>query len=71
MDITVTFKEGLKKKYLKGITLLEIAKEQNNSPVFAAKIDNVLIDLNTKLEHDCTIHFLDFQDDEGKEIVRH
>ena len=53
--IEITFPDGSKKKYKKGITALDAAKDISEGlarAALAAKIEDKLVDLNTKINND-------------------
>jgi threonyl-tRNA synthetase len=57
----------------KGKTAREIAKEFNVplKEVLVAQVNGKLIDLSRKVDEDCEIKFLTFDDDEGKKVFWH
>lgn len=72
--ISVTFKDGSRKEYLKGITVLEIAEDISKGLVrnaVGARVNDKVVGLNYKLDEDCRLEILTFEDDEGKDIYRH
>jgi len=72
--ISVTLKDGSGKEYLKGITVLEIAEDISKSLVknaVGARVNGKVVGLNYKLDEDCQLEILTFEDDEGKDIYRH
>ncbi len=74
MNVTLTFPDGKKKEFSKGITCLEVAKSISEGlarEVVAAKLDDKVVDASRKIEKDAKIKFLKFQDEEGKEVFRH
>ncbi|MDR0696218.1 MAG: threonine--tRNA ligase [Christensenellaceae bacterium] len=65
-DNTIEFQDGS--------SLKSIAKSIGDSfsrNVLAAKVDSVLVDLNTTLYKDAEVEFITFKTDEGKKIYRH
>jgi len=73
-EIQVTLKGGLKKSYPKGITLLEIAEDISKKlakEALAAKVDGVLRDLSYKVQDDCQVEILTFDDEEGRKVFWH
>ncbi len=72
--IKVTFPDGSKKDYEKGVTPLEIAKSISDGlarAVIAAKADDQLIDLSRKLEKSCSLQLLKPSDKDGLFVLRH
>ena len=72
--IEVSLKDGTKKAYKKGITVLEIAKDLSEGlarMACAAKVDGKMVDLRMPLEKDAQVEILTFKDDEGKWAFRH
>lgn len=73
-EINVRFPDGSQNKYPAGITLLDLACAVDKNlaeKVIAAKVSGQLWDLSSKLEKDCDVKFLTFDDDEGKEVYWH
>ena len=73
-EIKVTLKGGVEKLYKKGISLLEIA--QDISPRLAkealiAKVDGKAKDLSVKVDEDCNVEILTFEDEEGRKAFWH
>jgi uridine kinase len=71
--IAVTFINGEKRDYPKGIALLEIANEIQGayrSPIVAAKVNNQIKDLEVTLEEDCILDFLDLHTDDGIKVYQ-
>ncbi|MDP7116380.1 MAG: threonine--tRNA ligase [Candidatus Woesearchaeota archaeon] len=65
---------GKKKDYSKGISILEIVKQDfadQENMILAAKVDGEVVDLSTKLSKDSNIELLTFKDEEGKEVFWH
>ncbi len=72
--IKVTFPDGKKKQYEKSITALEIAKSigpRLAKDALAAKVDDKLVDLSTRINEDSKLKIITFDDEEGIEIFRH
>ncbi|WP_353682095.1 threonine--tRNA ligase [Tepidanaerobacter sp. EBM-49] len=70
----VTLKGGVEKLYKKGISLLEIA--QDISPRLAkealiAKVDGKAKDLSVKVDEDCSVEILTFEDEEARKAFWH
>lgn len=73
-EIKVTLKGGVEKLYKKGISLLEIA--QDISPRLAkealiAKVDGKAKDLSVKVDEDCSVEILTFEDEEARKAFWH
>ena len=72
--ILITFPDGSKKEYPKGITPLEIAQEIGGRiarEALAAKVNGKLVDLTFRIEEDAELLLLTFRDPEGREVYRH
>ena len=72
-EVNITIK-GQQRKYPKGITILQVAESISKDlakDAIAGKINDVLSDLNTKINYDCELKILTWDDDEGKEVFRH
>ncbi len=62
------------KQFEAGISAAEIAKSIGAGlykAVCVCKIDGVVMDLRTKIEKDCEVEFLTFDDEDGKKAFRH
>jgi threonyl-tRNA synthetase len=73
-EVTVTFSDSSQSKFPVGTTFLDIASyidDNIGQRAVVAKVDGQLVDLTRKLERDCTVEFLTFDDDEGKEVYWH
>ena len=74
MTITVTLPDNTKKTFKKGSTPLDVAlsiSEGLMRATVAAKVDDVLVDANTPLGHDCKLKLITFKDPEGKDVFWH
>ncbi len=72
--INVTLKNGEVASYPDGITIGEVAgriSEGLARAALAGCVDGVVKDLSTKLEKDCSLGILTFNDDEGRRTYRH
>ena len=72
--ITITLKDGTTKQYNEGISILEIAKDISEGlarVAMAASVDGKLTDLRAKIDADCQLSILTFDDDSGKWAFRH
>lgn len=73
-QVQITLKDGIKKSYPKGITLYEIAEDISKrlaKEALAAKVNGVLKDLSYKVEEDCQVEILTFDDEEGRQVFWH
>lgn len=72
--IEITFSDGIIKKYEKGISIEEIVKSLGMKfykTVFAAKVNGEIRDLRDKLDSNCEIQLLTFDDREGQAVFWH
>ncbi len=72
--IKVTLKDGSIKEYKEGITIKEVAEDISAGLARVAlvgDVDGVVKDLRFKLEKDCKLNLLTFEDDGGKHAYRH
>ncbi|NLA15687.1 MAG: threonine--tRNA ligase [Bacteroidales bacterium] len=72
--ITITFPDGKTKKYKKGITGMEIARDISPrlaAEVLAMKIDGEVTDIRMSLTEDVSVRFLKWEDEEGKQVFWH
>jgi len=72
--IKIKFPDGSKKEYKKGISVIEVAESIGKrlaDDAIAAKLNNELVDLNTKIDKDSNLKIITFKDDEGKLVFRH
>jgi threonyl-tRNA synthetase len=72
--IKITLKDGSSKEYNKGITILEVAQSISAGlarVALAGEVDGEVKDLKHKLEKDCTLNLLTFDDEGGREAYRH
>jgi len=73
-EIKVTLKGGTKKTYPKGVSLFEIAEDISKrlaKEALAAKVDGVVTDLSYKVQDDCQVEILTFDDEEGRKVFWH
>lgn len=73
-EIKVTLKGGVEKLYKKGISLLEIARDISPKlakEALAAKVDGRARDLSAKVDKDCSVEILTFEDEEGRKAFWH
>ena len=72
--IAVTFPDGAKREFPKGITGLDIAKGISPSlakRTVAMALDGVVSDLTDGIEHDAKIEFINRDDPRALELIRH
>lgn len=72
--ILITFPDGNKKEFGRGVSGLEIAKSISTSltkEAICIKIDGILHDLSTKIEKDCSLEIITKKSPEALEILRH
>jgi threonyl-tRNA synthetase len=72
--IKITLKDGSVKEYEAGISVLEVAKDLSEGlarVATAVSVNGNTVDLRSKLEEDCEVSILTFNDEEGKKAFRH
>lgn len=72
--IKITLKDGSVKEYNEGITIKEVAESISAGlarVALAGEVDGAVKDLGYKLEKDCKISLLTFDDEGGKHAYRH
>ncbi|TDG95632.1 threonine--tRNA ligase [Cardinium endosymbiont of Culicoides punctatus] len=72
--ITITLADGNVKKFHQGITGLLIAQQvstQFAQKVLAVQVNGTIYDVTHSIETDATVHFLTWDDDEGKQVFWH
>ncbi len=72
--INITMKDGSSKQYESGITILEVAKSISGrlgKEAIVALVNGEVRNLSFKLEEDCELSILTFNDDTGKDAYRH
>ncbi len=72
--INITFPDGSKKEFDKGITPFQIAESISKrlaDEVLIAKVNNKKVDLNYKINEDATLQLFTFKDELGKEAYWH
>ncbi len=72
--IKVFLKDGSSKEYQKGITVREVAEDISKKlakEAVIADVDGRLVDLDYRLQDDCKLNLLTFQDEDGKDAFRH
>ncbi len=69
--IKVNFKDGSNREIVKNIRCIELAKEYQNQfryDIIAAKMNNAIVELNTKITTSCNIEFLDLSNSDGNQV---
>src|SRR4030066_464295 len=72
--IKIKFPDGNVREFEKGITPFQIAQSISDrlaDEVLAAKVNGSVIDMQRPIYQDTDIHFLKFDDEEGKEVYWH
>ena len=72
--INIILKDGTKKQYEQGISILEVAKDLSEGLAriaCAGLLDGEMVDLRTPLTKDCNLEILTFNDKQGKWAFRH
>ena len=72
--IKITLKGDVVKEFESGISAFDVAKEISmglSKAACAVRIDGETADLRTKLDKDCNLEILTFEDDYGKWTFRH
>ncbi len=68
----ITLKNGETKEFEAGITVFDAARELGLAKtVCAAEINGKVCDMRTKLDGDCTVNFLTFEDEQGRRAFNH
>ena len=70
----ITLFDGSVKEFENGMSALDIAKalsQKLGKKALAAKIDGKVVDLSTKIEKDCKLEILTFDEEEGKKALWH
>jgi len=72
--IKVTLKDGSVNEYKRGITIKEVAESISAGlarVALAGEVDGVVRDLGYKIENDCKLNLLTFDDEGGRDAFRH
>lgn len=70
-DITVTFKDGTKKTYHKGITFDEVSKDYKGKYEYVGvKVNNVIFSLDDQIDDDVSVDFVDYMDPSGAKMYK-
>jgi threonyl-tRNA synthetase len=70
----ITLKDNSILEMQEGITAFDVAASLSQGlkkKAIAAKVDGKVCEINTVLETDCKLEILTFEDDEGKNVLRH
>ncbi|MDK2985517.1 MAG: threonyl-tRNA synthetase [Clostridia bacterium] len=73
-QVVITLKDGSKATYESGVTAVEIAENLSKrllKEAVAAKVNNVVVDLDRPITEDASVEILTFEDPEGKNVFRH
>ncbi|ACL75726.1 threonine--tRNA ligase [Ruminiclostridium cellulolyticum] len=72
--ISITLKDGTVKEYQKGVTVLEVAESISAGLArvsLVGEVDGKVTELDFKLERDCSLNLLTFEDEGGRLAYRH
>ncbi|AOY76381.1 threonine--tRNA ligase [Clostridium formicaceticum] len=72
--VKITLKDGTVKEVNQGTSIYDIAKEISEGlarVAIGAEVNDVSVDLSYKVEEDCNVNILRFEDEEGKDFLRH
>jgi threonyl-tRNA synthetase len=69
--ITITFADGKKRQFKKGVTAADVAAAAREKNVLAAGINDALADLSTKITKNSKIEFVKFDSHRGREVFWH
>ncbi|MGN1327485.1 MAG: threonine--tRNA ligase [Clostridia bacterium] len=72
--MNIELKDGSKKEVKEGLSVLEVAKEISEGLAriaMAGRVDGKVVDLRYKLEKDCKLEILTFDDEDGKKAYWH
>jgi len=70
----ITLKDGSVKEYAEAKTVLDIAKDLSEGlarVACAGEVNGERVDLRTRIDHDCTLRILTFDDKGGRDAFRH
>jgi len=70
-SIHVTFADGNVVEVRPGVRVVELAASAGAKNLIAAKIDGQAVDLNRRLEKDCSVAWITADSAEGLDIIRH
>ncbi|MGI6309304.1 MAG: hypothetical protein ACOXZW_01055 [Bacilli bacterium] len=69
--VTVTFNDKTTKQYPKRVSCFEVVKDRQHlfkDDIIIAKLDQTVVELNTKLNKDCSLEFFDLRHRIGNEV---
>lgn len=72
--VHISLKDGSRREYPDGVSLLEIAESISSKLAknsLAAVFNDRVADLNTAVNSDGTVEFVDFEDERGRQVYRH
>jgi threonyl-tRNA synthetase len=72
--VKVTLPDGSVREYEQGISIADAVAQIGKGlakAALAAKVNDNVVDLSARLEHDCRLAVLTFKDEEGREVFRH
>jgi len=72
--LQITLKDGAVREVEQGTTMSELAESLSRSlakSALAAKVDGQMVDLRYKLDKNAKVEFVTFEDNEGKDVLRH
>ncbi len=72
--MNITLKDGSKLSYSEAKPLYQIAGDISEGLMrasLAAEVDGTVVDMGTVVDSDCTVNFLTFDDQKGKDTLRH
>lgn len=72
--VKITLKDGTMKEVVKGTSIYDIAKEISEGlarMAIGAEVNDEAVDLTYPIEKDCNLNILRFEDEEGKDFLRH
>lgn len=69
--ITVTFPDGSRREYDRGVSVAQVARDAGRADAFAAKVNDTVRDLAARLDEDARVEFLGFDQPEGREVYWH
>jgi threonyl-tRNA synthetase len=73
-QVVITFPDGSRKEFQKGVTALEVAKSLSQrlaKEAVAARVDGEVHGVAEPIDHDARLELLTFDSEEGKDVYRH
>lgn len=70
--ISIELKDGSKKQVNEGTSIIEVAKEISEGlarVALAGRVNGKVVDLRYKLNKDCKLEILTFDDEDGKKLI--